>query len=179
MLALFLTIENEEERQTAEEIWDRYRKHIMRIASSVLKNEADAEDAVMDTVCNIVRHISLFSGLSEKERLCLIVVYTKNSAFKIFNKKKRERERVSFLSEEAEDPEIKVEDFVMRREDYETASRVLGLLPELSVHIFLLRYYYHWPIRKIASFYEMSEAAVKKRLQRTKQKLKKQMEEER
>ena len=72
---------------------------------------------------------------------------------------------------------MNVEDFVVRQEDTEKAARELTLQPEMSILIFVLRYYYDWSIREIAFFFEMSEAAVKKRLLRTKQKLKKQMEE--
>ena len=177
MLALFLTIENEEERRTAEDIWERYRKHIKKIAWSVLKNEADAEDAVMDTVRDIIQNISRFVDLNETETVCLVTVYAKNAAFKISNKNKKTRDRVTELADDQEDASVNVEDFVVRREDTEKAARELTLQPEMSIHIFVLRYYYDWSIREIAFFFEMSEAAVKKRLLRTKQKLKKQMEE--
>ena len=89
MLALFLTIESEEERRTAEEIWKRYQKHIMRSALSVLKNKAGAEDAVMDTVRNIIQNISRFVNLNETETVCLVTVYARNASFKIFRKNKK------------------------------------------------------------------------------------------
>ncbi len=179
MLALFLTIENEEERRTAEEIWERYQKHIMRIAWSVLKNEADAEDAVMDTVIDIIQNISRFVDLNETETICLVTVYCKNAAFKISNKNKKTRDRVTELADDQEDASVNVEDFVVQKEDYEKAARELYLQPEKSIYIFVLRYYYDWSIRQIASFFDISEVTVKKRLLRAKQKLKKQMEEER
>lgn len=176
MFEMLLTIENEEERRTAEEIWNRYKKHLFKIALSVLKNETDAEDAVMDTMKNVIQHISKFVSLSETDTICLITVYAKNASFKIYNKNKKARNHVFDLEDDQEDSNISVQDLVILREDYEKAAQSLCTQSELSIHIFLLRHYYNWSIHKIASFYDMTEVAVKKRLQRTKQKIKQQME---
>ena len=178
MFEMLLAIETEEERRTAEEIWARYQEHMFRIALSVLKNEADAEDAVMDTMRNIIQHISRFVSLSEADTLCLIMVYAKNASFKIYNKNKKALNCISDPAEDQEDSKISVQDFVILREDYEIAVQALREQSELSLHIFLLRHYYNWPIHKIAVFYDMSDIAVKKRLRRTKQKIKQQMEKQ-
>lgn len=179
MLTLFLTIKNEEERRTAEEIWERYQKQIMKIASSVLKNEADAEDAVMDTVSAVIQNISRFIDLNETETVCLITVYAKNASYKILKRNIKTIACVTDLEDDQEDKSVNVEDFVVQKEDYEKAARELYLQPEKSIYIFVLRYYYDWSIRQIATFFDISEVTVKKRLLRAKQKLKKQMEEER
>ena len=48
MLPIFLTIENDEERSLAEDLYLTYKSKMYRIAYAVLHNKEDAEDVVMD-----------------------------------------------------------------------------------------------------------------------------------
>ena len=48
MLPIFLTIESEEERNLAENLYLTYKSKMYRIAYAVLHNKEDAEDIVMD-----------------------------------------------------------------------------------------------------------------------------------
>lgn len=49
MLTLYLSlISTEAERSRFEEVYSQYRKQMIVIATSILKNEADAEDVVHD-----------------------------------------------------------------------------------------------------------------------------------
>ena len=50
LLPIFLTIENDEERSLAEDLYLTYKSKMYRIAYAVLHNKEDAEDVVMDSV---------------------------------------------------------------------------------------------------------------------------------
>ena len=73
MLPMFLTIENDEERSLAEDLYLTYKSKMYMIAYAVLHNKEDAEDVVMDSICKIVKHISKFLGADRNKTESLIV----------------------------------------------------------------------------------------------------------
>jgi RNA polymerase sigma-70 factor (ECF subfamily) len=177
MLDIILTIENEEERRTAEYIWEQYRAHIHVIASRILNNPCDADDATMDTIRCVVQSIHKFVGLSDLDIVCLVTVYAKNASFKIYNKNKANAENVIDTEyQDEEDSSKDVEKLVIAKSEYEKVAQCLEALPEIYSHTFLLRHYYGWSIREIMSYLDLTEANVKKRLNRAKQMLKVKME---
>lgn len=177
MLDIILSIENDEERKTAEEIWERYQQHMQMIASKILKNPCDADDAVMDAIRCVVKSIHKFVGLGDMDVICLVTVYTKNSAFKIYNKNKTKSNNVLNIDDyDGEDTSADVEDMVIAQDEYGKAVSCLESMPEIYSHTFILRHYYGWSIRDITAYLDLTEANVKKRLNRAKQMLKKLME---
>jgi len=176
MLDIFLTIQNAEEYRTAEQIWEQYREHIHRIASRILPNPADADDATMDTIRCIVQSIHKFVGLSELDTVCLVTVYAKNASYKIYNKNKKKIEHtVDADDSNIEDVTKDVEELVIAKSEYDKAAQYLSALPDMYSHTFLLRHYYGWSIPEIMTYMDQSEANVKKRLNRAKQMLRERM----
>ncbi len=172
MLDIILAIENEDERNTAEWIWNRFRKHMYRIAFKILQTRADAEDALMDAIRNVVANIKKFEGLTELDIACLVSIYAKNASLKIYNKNKRTRELVVDDEDlQITDTKTNVEDIVIKKEEYELFAKYLRNMSEIYSHPFILRHYYEYSIQDIMQTLNLSEAAVKKRLVRAKQQL--------
>lgn len=177
MLDIILLIENEEERRTAEEIWERYQQHMLMIASKILKNPCDADDAVMDAIHCVVKSIHKFVGLDDMDIICLVTVYTKNASFKIYNKIKKNANNVLDIDDyDGEDASADVEDLAIARDEYAKAAKCLEAIPDIYSHTFILRHYFGWSIREIMDYLDLTEANVKKRLNRAKQMLKTLME---
>ena len=177
MLDIILNIENEEERKTAEWIWDQYQAHIQMIASNILRNSSDVDDAVMDTIRCVVQSIHKFVGLGELDVVCLVTVYAKHASYKIYNKNKTSMAFVNATDDyDIEDKAIDVETIIIRQSEYEEAAKHLLSLPEIYSHTFFLRHYYSWSIQEIMTYLDLTEANVKKRLNRAKQMLKEKME---
>ena len=83
VLPIFMTIENDEERSLAENLYLTYKSRMYGIAYAILHNREDAEDAVMDAVFSIVKNISLFSSIPRNKTESLIVVIIRNAAINI------------------------------------------------------------------------------------------------
>lgn len=172
MLAIFLSIENERERQTAEGIWDRNQTRMYAIALRILKKEEDANDAVMDAIHSMVRNIKKFIDLPDDQQGYLLSIYVKNAAYKLYNKNKRTAEYVTYFEDIDIIPEyMSVEDIVLTNEEKKIAARYLKKMSELYSHPFMLRHYYEHSINEIALLTASNEEAVKKRLQRARQKM--------
>ena len=80
LLSIFLTIENEEERNLAEKLYLTYKSKMYGIAYSILHNKEDAEDTVMDSVYKIVNNISKFTDADRNRTESLIVIIVRNTA---------------------------------------------------------------------------------------------------
>ena len=89
VLPIFMTIENDEERALAENLYLTYKSRMYGIAYAILHNREDAEDAVMDAVFGIVKNISLFSSIPRNKTESLIVVISRNAAINRYNYNKR------------------------------------------------------------------------------------------
>lgn len=172
MLPLFLTIENENERQTAEQIWERHKGRMYKIAEKVLKNNVEVEDAVMDAVRNVVRNVKKFVDLSETDTVCLLTIYVKHAALKIYNQNKKDIEYMTdndVINKVSEN--ISVEEIVITNDKYQALSKELQNMPEKNSYPFLLKYYYQFSVKEIALMMDLNEDTVKKRIYRAKQKL--------
>ena len=174
---LLLSIEDPRGRRTAENIWERYQRHLLKTVTSILKEPHDREDAVMETMRCVVQSIGKFTELDEDAILGLLTVYAKHAAFKIYNKNKGIAKNTADFGEDIEfaDSAPYVEDTVVVSSEYERAARCLNELPEIYSHVFLLRHYYGWSVKEIVKELDLPEATVKKRLYRAKQLLRKRM----
>ncbi len=172
MLPVFLTIENDGERQTAEQIWKRHKSRMYIIARKILNSDSDAEDAVMDAVRNIMRNIKKFVDLTEIDTICLITIYVKHAAFKIYDRNKEffehmmDSEIIHKVSEI-----IDIEEIVITKDKYEALSKELQKMSGIYSYPFILRYHFQFSIKEISSMLDLKEDTVKKRLYRAKQML--------
>ena len=87
-LSLINSLETEEQRITAANLFEKYQNAMYWIAFNVLKNDMDAEDAVMKAAENICVHIDDFSKLNEDDTKLLISSIVKNTAIDIYRRNK-------------------------------------------------------------------------------------------
>ena len=87
ILAMIMTLENEEERSFVESLYHKYEKQMLNICMSVLKNNEDAKEAVSDTFVRIMLNVTPFMESESLEGL--VMVTTKHVAINYYNKKKK------------------------------------------------------------------------------------------
>lgn len=172
VLPIFMTIENDEERALAENLYLTYKSRMYGIAYAILHNREDAEDAVMDAVFSIVKNISLFSSIPRNKTESLIVVISRNAAINRYNYNKRRS--TSSLDETANyipDNDPTPEEMFGQKEDYEKLLQVIRTLDPIYRDILLLKYLYEYDNCTIAAMTGVAEATVRVRLMRAKEKL--------
>ena len=172
VLPIFMTIENDEERSLAENLYLTYKNHMYGIAYAILHNREDAEDAVMDAVFSIVKNISRFSSIPRNKTESLIVVIIRNVAINRYHYNKR---RSTLPLEEAAidipDSDPPPEEMFGQKEDYEELLRVIRALDPIYRDILLLKYFYEYDNGTIAAMTGVAETTVRVRLMRAKEKL--------
>ena len=88
-LSSYNMIEEPEDHLRFEYIYQNYHKQMLLVASRVLKNMEDTEDAVQDALLRIARNIDTIRNQEEWAVRGYVLTVTKNSALKILEKNLR------------------------------------------------------------------------------------------
>ena len=163
------------EERPAARVWLCAKDAMLREALRILRNHADAEDAVGDAMERIVKNEAKFSGLSCNDMRSLAVIYVRNTAINLYNANNRRPLPVEELPEEA--------DFSGSPEESVTAAdsagRLLALIERMPPSYrdpLLLKVKYEMEISEIAAILRLRNGTVRTRLSRAKSWLKKHME---
>lgn len=155
----------------AAKVWECAGKAMYRAAYAVLNNQADAEDAVMDAMERIIKNEEKFSGLTCNEMTALAVIYSRNTAINIYNANKKRPYPFEELPEtvDAVTPDDEAA-------DRDAADRMLGLIKQMPPSYrdaLLLRAKFEMSVSEIAGVLGIEKGAVRTRLSRARDWLKK------
>lgn len=150
---------------------DRYAAKIFSKAVTMLRDEAQAQDATQEIFTKIFLNLHKFEGTAKFSTWVYSVTYN----FCIDKIRKEKRSRALFDSEmenppdQAEDVEEAVELAAMQVNEL---RRVLNELTDADRTLLLLKYKDGVKIRDIAVMFDKNESAVKMQLKRAKEKAK-------
>ncbi len=187
---------------TAEDIFLRYGNAMFRAAYDILRDDGQAEDAVMDALEKICAAPEYFRGPDEKRRKLLVLRTVDNAALDRYRKKKRRMAREIPLPDQSDpspaggppeasgengfrpaDGESAEEAYFTREEllscDFGTLERAVRQLPEKYRALILLRYGEEYGNREISAMLGIPESTVATRLARARDMLKRKIREER
>ncbi|MDE6318582.1 MAG: RNA polymerase sigma factor [Lachnospiraceae bacterium] len=151
--------------RSVEEVFFAYGNMLYRIAFVMMKNAFDAEDIVQDTLIKYMECRKRFD--TEEYRKAWLIRVTINLC----------KNRLRFYRNH---PKISVEQltrYYETREDTELMDSLL-LLPEKYRELLLLHYVEGYQCKEIAKMFMLSEATVRKRLERGRKKLSEMLEKE-
>ncbi len=98
MMAIIMAIEDDDDREFVEKIFDRYEKNMYFTAYDILRNRADAEDCVQDTFVKIIDKLDCFKKAHEEGNLAkLVALVCRNTALDRYKGNKRGEPRDSIL----------------------------------------------------------------------------------
>ncbi len=178
MLTMLLNVCDADDESFVETMFYTYRKQMMYLALSILKQPQDAEDAVHEVFFRVVtRHMALVKRLDNPTDLRnYLLKATKNTCLNLLKKKGREAQAMQSVSDDSDrragacsDEEFF--DAVCRRAD---AARITQALNDLDPR-YRTPLYYHFvldlSVAQTAKALGQSVAATKKQLVRGKKKL--------
>ncbi|MEZ4900670.1 MAG: sigma-70 family RNA polymerase sigma factor [Spirosomataceae bacterium] len=151
-----------------EELYERYADKVYRKCLSFVKDQAKAEDFTHDIFMKLIVRIGTFKESSKFSTWLFSITYNYCMDQLRLSKKMAEDELTETveLADEAEDAE----------EIEMDAKRLRKVLEEISPQertILLMKYQDDFSIKEIADTFGLTESAVKMRLKRTKEKLRK------
>lgn len=152
--------------QSVEEVFEVYGNMLYRIALVMMRNAFDAEDVVQDTLIKYMEHRESGKAFeTEEHRKAWLIRVDSNLC----------KNRLRFYRNH---PRISVEElsrYYEREEDTRLMDSLL-LLPFKYREILLLHYVEGYRGKEIAGMLGLSEAAVRKRLERGREKLRRILE---
>lgn len=167
MLIYLQMIESEEDKAKFEQIYTDYRQLMYATAYNILKNSADAEDAVHQAFVSIIENLHKFHKMSCLETKRYVVVITKRKAIDILRQRKR----------------VFPEELIEKLADVETALPIDGgladaiaKLPAQYRQVILLHYGYGYSMKEMGAMLGKSSGAVQRQIWRAKDALQKQLD---
>lgn len=188
---LLATLESDE-LDFVQNIYEQYGAYMYHTAYSVLRNREDAEDAVSDAMCKIIKFISKFKGNTANEIQNKVVICirstVKNKAIDHYNKRKRRLQKETSLYADADDGEermLEIEDesadteqLVIKSETRSLIRAALLKLPEAQRDAVNLVYLCGYSCVEAAEFLGVSDGAVRARLFKARANLKEMLSKE-
>ncbi len=167
--------------QAIAETAKKYGRYCGYIANCILSNEADAEEVVSDTYLKAWNTIPPKRPESLKAYVGMLCRQLALDVYEARHAQKRNGGEVPLMLDELAEcipdaeSDADIGECVALRE---ALNRFLAALPEKARVIFLRRYWYAMPISQIAADFSMNENHVAVLLYRTRQKLKKHLNQE-
>lgn len=182
MLPIILAINDEDDRNFVEDIYNQYDKKIFKIAFDILKKEDDAEDCLHDVIKIVIDNLERFREVSNDHChfINLLAKCTRNAAINKYNREKRRRSvEISMYTktscyDSAED-ETEMEfaddsgqyvDILIDEENRKRLSELISKLDTIYQDVLYLRYQMLMKYAEIAKLLSISESTVKVRLYR-------------
>ena len=145
-------------------LYDIYERKLYRVAFSILRCEAQSEDAVHEAFVKIIPYLSGISDPEDAKTRILLVNAVKQTAIDQYRRNKK-----SYTVPDS-DPVIANQTAellpVKSAENREYIRQLLGKMTEKDREIIRYRCFYELSYQEIAAILEISEEAAKKRYQR-------------
>ena len=167
MLVFTQMLETSDQRLKIEEIFHTYGNLMFHVANKILNNDHDAEDAVQQALFTIYQNLEKFSEIRCPQSRSFIVTIVERKAIDLYRTKRRNA-AIPFEEEFINVPAPSVVNAVAKRTDL---AKAMAMLPTRYRELLFLKYDNGYSEREIAVMYSMTEANVKKTIQRAKKKL--------
>lgn len=165
MLIFYLSmIDDEADHATFEQIYYTMRDEMFRIANELLKNQADAEDAVQEALIGLaiyIKHVPKERGAMRA--YCL--ASARNAAIRYHNKNAHWRQHLHIDSLKLS-AENDVFEYIVKLDDKRALKQMMNKIPLANREVLMLRYVSDMPPRKIAKLLHRKPDTVRKQLLR-------------
>lgn len=172
MIALYLALlDKPEERASFEDIYNAYKGKMMAVAYGVLGNYHDCEEAVSQAFFAVAKSFGKISGRTRPEQEAYLNIVTKNAALDIYRRRNSHDALPIEDAEDIPDESTDVSDEVLSEMGYNRVLAAIKSLPEIYSEALYLFNVTGLTIKEISASMGVTEAVIKKRLQRAREKL--------
>ena len=178
MISLLLfAIETPEQLNKFLQMYHKYKGIVYYIALKILKNKELAEDVSQEVFLHIFQHFDEFIEYTCHKTWGYVVVISRNASFdKLKAEKKHEHDPDDILEINDFSNET-IEDEVIRNLEMDKLLEAFSKVDKYC-NIILLKYYCGYSDEMLAEHYNISTAAVRKRIERCKVKLRQHIEKD-
>ena len=153
------------------ELYGRYSDKVYSKCLSLLKNEAAAQDAAQDIFLKIFLNLAKFNKKSRFSTWVYSITY--NYCIDYLRRKKKEKTILTDDENEKDPVEEEVDDKEILEMEIERLAYILDKIPEDDKMVLLMKYREDLSIKDISKAFDKSESAIKMKLKRAKNKVRK------
>ena len=176
MLQFYLAlVDGAEEKSKFEQIYIQYRSLMLSRAYEILRDTGLAEDAVHNAFIRILQNMGKLDEVVSQRTKSFVVIVTENVAKTMYAKNMRQK---TVSLDETHQSSVNIADTAEGRISAEYVAQKIAELPEQYSRVMMLKYLNQLTNREIASVLKISEAAVRKRLERARRELSRLLEQE-
>ena len=179
MLALLLSLANEEQRNKFEQLYEQYKELVKYIALDVLKNDMNAEEVVQETFLRLFIKIDDIGDVRSFKTHGLVIIISRRISY---NKLKYEKRRVhdpqSIIDNKSFDNKT-AEDVAMDKIEQEHIFGELSRMNKSDFELITLRHYYGYNYEELEDFFDSSANTLRKRYQRGRERILKEFGDQR
>ncbi|MHB8963627.1 MAG: RNA polymerase sigma factor [Saccharofermentanales bacterium] len=172
MLIYYLSlIETEDDKDKFERLYNQYKRLMFYRARQILNDDFLAEDAVHDAFIKIIDYLDKIDENSCHRTKGFMVIVVESTSKNLYNKRKKDAEVLvgDFDTQESESRDLA--DEVLDQLSLEVLIAKIDLLPAIYKEALLLRYVHELSDKEIAKLLSLRPDAVRKRLERARQKI--------
>ncbi len=169
MLIYLNLIDTEEEKGKFEQVYNLYKHTMFYVAKGILKDDYLSEDAVHNAFINIAQNMSNISEVNSNRTKGYVVIIARNISLNMLKKQKNIVDIDDFEEYTADD--LSLEDEVLSKIAFDLVVKEIDSLPIIYKDILHLTYVENLKTQEISSLINISNEAVKKRLQRGRKRL--------
>ena len=172
MLPIYLAeLDTQEEKDKFAELYEKYSRKMYHIALSILKNPADAEDAVDIMFSRLANKFTEISYKSVHDFEGYLVISIRNVSFTLLDKRNIHNNNTVDIEDVTEELAV----LALEETSNEILDSALERLPSIHKDVITLYYYYEYSCAEIAKILGISEITARKRLSNARKALKKLM----
>ncbi len=178
MLALLLTyIEDEQDKQTFEALFNAYKKQMVIYALSILHNNSDAEDAVQNTFIKILSNNwkTILKINNDTDMRNYLFKATKNSCIDIMRKNSRQIILADLISKNKQNIDVLSDndfvEYICRKLDYEELITKMKSLDRKYCEVLYYHFVLELTVSETAKILKQNVSTTKMQLVRGKKQL--------
>jgi len=172
VLPIYLAeLDTQEEKDKFAELYEKYSRKMYHIALSILKNPADAEDAVDIMFSRLANKFTEISYKSVHDFEGYLVISIRNVSFTLLDKRNIHNNNTVDIEDVTEELAV----LALEETSNEILDSALERLPSIHKDVITLYYYYEYSCAEIAKILGISEITARKRLSNARKALKKLM----
>ena len=164
MLIYLNLIDTEEQKSKFEQIYNNYKHTMFYVAKSILKDDYLSEDAVHNAFISIAKSMDNINEVGSNRTKGYVVVIVRNISFNMLKKQNKDV-AIDELEENIKD-DNSLEDEVLSKLSVDSIIEEITSLPMIYKDVLYLSYVEDLPTQEISRLINISNEAVKKRLQR-------------
>ncbi len=183
ILALIQNIENEDEQDAINELFNTYFPRMQKFAFDILNNTQDAEDAAMEAMRYICLHAENFVEYKSQKTIGLIFICVRSASIDLYRRKQKRNELFTSIdcfdgnSQYVPEEDQSLSDIAICDENRACINKALSELEDMYRIPILMKYNYRMKNKEIAQFLNIDVNTVNGRIFRAKKLLKEKLKE--